>query len=76
MSSKLPSRELTINSINIAPEVNTVTVSVRMCDRSHVQLEKSTPRISIFYKIPKGQIIIKDKLNRVIIEPSNTFKQF
>lgn len=42
--SKLLSSALTINSINIAPKVNAVTVSVSMCDGSNVQLEKSTPR--------------------------------
>lgn len=49
MSSKLLSTVLTINSINIAPEVDTITVSVSMCDRSHVQLEKSASRGQHFF---------------------------
>jgi hypothetical protein len=49
MISKLLNHALTINSIHIAPKVDAVTVSVSMCDRSHVQLEKSTPRGQQFF---------------------------
>lgn len=59
MSSKLLSTVLTINSINIAPEVDTITVSVSMCDRSHVQLEKSASRGQHFFHFLFWQDTIK-----------------
>jgi hypothetical protein len=46
---KLLRSALTINSINIAPKVNAVTVSIGMCDGGNVQLEKSTQRSELFH---------------------------
>lgn len=59
MSSKLLSTVLTINSINIAPEVDTIAVSVSMCDRSHVQLEKSTSTGQRFFHFSFWQDTIR-----------------
>jgi hypothetical protein len=38
---------LTVNSINIAPEINAFTVSVRVCNRCHVQLQAEQIKISV-----------------------------
>jgi hypothetical protein len=54
---------LTVNSINIAPEINAFIVSVRVCNRCHVQLQAEQIKISVTHKLLfyLGQKIKKKK---------------
>ena len=46
---------LTVNSINIAPEINAFTVSVRLCNRCHVQLQAEQKQITFLPKPKKEE---------------------